>query len=155
VTSTQPGSSDNGSTRQDITGEGEFENDADVSFIPSGTETDRSTWHAKGVPVSLSIGGDGHYSINIVNAASDDSTMSCSMNLVADSSRSVTGSSIAACAALVQLSNFFFAPGEGTIDPKTPGKIHGSKPSKYPDSPGEMQWDLRYCSYPDRSCSQN
>lgn len=155
ITTTPAEQSENGTTRESITGEGEFENDADVSFIPSGTESDRAIGHVKRVPVSLSISSDGHYSINIVNAPAEDSTWSCQMHLVADSSRTVSGSSLADCAALVQLSNVAFTPGEGTIDPKTPGKIHGSKPSKLPDSPGEMQWDLHYCSYPDRGCSQN
>ena len=155
ITTTPAEQSENGTTRESITGEGEFENDADVSFIPSGTETDRMTVHAKGVPVGLSIGSDGHYSINIANSFSSDSTLACRMDLAADSRRTVSGTSIADCGALVQLSPFFFSPGEGTIDPKTPGRITGSKPSKGAESPGELQWDLRYCSYPNRGCSQN
>jgi hypothetical protein len=112
---------------------------------------------AKGTPVSLSIRNDGRYTIQIANSYSDDSTWSCHMHLVRTdgTTKTVDGSTVADCGALVQLGNFLFTPGEGTIDPKTPGKITGSKPSKFPESPGEMQWDLHYCSYPDRSCSQN
>jgi hypothetical protein len=138
--------SEGGGMQETVYAQGELVDDVAVTFMGGGSETDHKTASLGKAPVSLSVSADGHYSIQVVDpySADTDNKWSCKMHLVRQdgTSKTVDGSTIGDCAALVQMhgGGINFPPGEGTIDPNTPGKISGSKTFEFPNQ-GTLHWD--------------
>lgn len=145
-----PGSDEKG-TNVLVTGNAELENHLSNTYFGGGNLTEDDTAVLTGAQASVFISGD-NYSIGLPNYTGN-ATWNCKFHLVRSdgSIEDINGGTPDKCG--LQIPGFTIPVVNGTIDPKSPGKISGSKTFEFPDQ-GTLGWDLHYCGDPDRSCPQ-